>query len=229
MGCPSCHSLSRRAAALLEYQASGAARLRQSAAEAFTDWHASDLSRRLVLKCKEKTEADLALLRAARAFKLQHADFQRCRVDEMTMKQAQKTFRTPAGQLHFEWACFHSHMPMEQPLRWTARLLLRPSVRRMPTPAEPAWNLEGFSTLVKGALQPESHGPLATACDDPQGLSSLMAEVELASAAPDGSPSQRLSRDEQSWLISFLCGEPSDVAFDSISCTLDAHASAVGE
>ena len=108
MGCPRCLS-SRRAAALLEYQASGAARLRQSAAAAFTDWHASDLSQRLVLKCKEKTEADLALIRAARAFTLQHADFQRCRVDGMGIaEQASKTFRTPAGQLHFEWACLHS-------------------------------------------------------------------------------------------------------------------------
>ena len=57
--------------------------LRQSAATAFTDWHASQLSERLLDKCKAQTGTDKALLQAAQVFTLQHADMQSCVVGEI--------------------------------------------------------------------------------------------------------------------------------------------------
>ena len=57
--------------------------LRQSAATAFTDWHASQLSERLQDKCKAQTRTDKALLQAAQVFTLQHADMQSCVVGEI--------------------------------------------------------------------------------------------------------------------------------------------------
>ena len=104
----------------------GAATLKQAAAAtAFTEWHASDLSARLKGKCSEPTTTNAALLRTADAFTLQHAELHTCHVGQVIAEQTRKTFLSPVGQLHFEWACCHSMMPMELPLRWHCRLLLR--------------------------------------------------------------------------------------------------------
>jgi hypothetical protein len=196
--------------------ASSDARLRRSAASAFTDWHASDLGSRLLLKCKEPTTNNKLLLRAADLFTLQHADVQQCRIGEVIAEMTHKTFLTPVGQLHFEWKCCHSQMPMELPLRWNLQLLLRPTAERM-TLADPEWNDSNFSVLVAGEMLPDARGPPRTLCKDASGLSSLMKAVENAGDSP-------LPRSEATWLLSFLCGEPSDFAFDSLSGTLEVHA-----
>ena len=51
-------------------------------------------------------------------------------------------------------------------------------------------------------------------------LTRLLEAMETASTAGDAARTP-LPRRELIWLLSFLCGEPSDFAFDSLSGTLD--------
>ena len=210
------------------FSSSAEAHLKRSAVAAFTDWHASDLTCRLLQKCAKNTNADRALLRTARFFTLHFADVQHCTVGDIVAEQCKKTFLTPVGQLHFVWACCHSRMPMELPLRWSCSLLLRPAdAIWMPTPADPEWHdAGGFAVLAVGAMEPAARGPPTTSFDAAS-LRSLLDAMEKAAAedisagsAEGASTSTPLSRAELEWLISFLCGEPSDFAFDSLSGTL---------
>ena len=205
---------------------SDVAHLKRSAAMAFTEFHARDLNARLLSKCKDQTTIDQSLQRAAACFTLQYADIQRCRVGEVIAEVTQKSFLTPVGQLHFQWSCCFSQMPMELPLRWSCALLLRPldGSGWAPHPADPAWSEDGFATLVAGEMFPDTRGPPSTSCEDEQGLASLLAAMETASrCTDDDSTDASLARRDCEWLLSFMCGEPSDFAFDSLSGTLSAH------
>ena len=196
-------------------------------ATAFTDWHASDLSARLLGKCSETTVTNAALLRTATAFTLQHAELHTCRVGQVTAEQTRKTYLTPVGQLHFEWACAHSMMPMELPLRWNCRLLLRRAADWRPDSEDLEWTDDGVSELVAGEMQPSQPGtrdPPTTRCSDVRGLASLFAAMEeVAAASGDAAATPMLSHRKQTWLLAFLCSEPSDYCFDFFSGTLEAH------
>jgi hypothetical protein len=205
--------------------------LQRAAATAFTVAHAAELHARLQQKCEEGTAVDKALLRISSLFTLQHADLQRCKIDEIIAEEASKTFLTPAGQLRFEWACCHSQMPMELPLRWRLRLLLRPTEKAEPllSPVDSTWRDDKVTVLVEGAMDPDARGPPATICAGVSDLRRLFVAMERLAGgvdAVDAPTATPLSRDQLRWLLSFLCGEPSDFAFDSLSGTLHAHAAA---
>ena len=201
---------------------SSAPDLKKSAAAAFTGWHASELSAALEKKCADNTGSDRALLAVASCFTLQHADVQRCQVGEVAAEVTRKTFATPAGQLHFHWECCHSQMPMELPLRWNLSLLLRPAGHgSVSSPSDPEWTEEGFVGVAEGAMAPDARGPPMTFSEDVQELARLMEAMETASTV-GGAGSTPLPRRDLVWLLSFLCGEPSDFAFDSLSGTLEA-------
>lgn len=177
---------------------------RLDASAAFTAWHAADLAERLEKKCADGTERDQQLLRSASAFTLKHADLQRCVVDEVVAEQANKTFLTPVGELCFDWVSAHSMMPMELPLRWRCDLSLV---------AGP----ESARRLLAGEMRPDARGPPKATSAEPDELAALLDAMAVAA----GGPMQR--RDLQ-WLLAFLCGEPSDFAFDALSGTLEAVA-----
>ena len=196
-----------------------------AAAAAFTEWHASDLSARLKGKCSEPTTTNAALLRTADAFTLQHAELHTCQVGQITAEQTRKTFLSPVGQLHFEWACCHSMMPMELPLRWHCRLLLRRAADWRPDSTDLEWPCDDVSELVAGEMEPSQPGARAaptTRCSDPRGLAGLLEAMEEVAAVGDAAATP-LSRRKLTWLLAFLCAEPSDYCFDFFSGTLEAH------
>jgi hypothetical protein len=198
-----------------------------AAATAFTEWHARDLAARLKGKCSEPTTANAALLRTAAAFTLQHAQLHTCQVGQVTAEQTHKTYLSPIGQLHFEWACCHSMMPMELPLRWHCRLLLRRSAGWRPNSEDLEWTGDDVSELVAGEMQPSQPGtrtPPTTRCSDARGLAGLLeAMEEVAAVGGDAAATPPLSRRKLTWLLAFLCAEPSDYCFDFFSGTLEAH------
>jgi len=199
-----------------------------AAATAFTDWHASDLSARLKGKCFEPTITNAALLQTAAAFTLQHAELHTCCVGQITAEQTRKTYLTPIGQLHFEWACCHSMMPMELPLRWNCRLLLRRAADWRPeSAADLEWTGGDVSELVAGEMQPSQPGaraPPTTRCLDARGLQGLLeAMEEVAAVGCNAAATPPLPRRKLTWLLAFLCAEPSDYCFDFFSGTLEAH------
>ena len=197
-----------------------------AAAAAFTEWHASDLSARLKGKCSEPTTTNAALLRTADAFTLQHAELHTCQVGQITAEQTRKTFLSPVGQLHFEWACCHSMMPMELPLRWHCRLLLRRAADWRPDSTDLEWPCDDVSELVAGEMEPSQPGARAaptTRCSDPRGLAGLLEAMEEVAAVGDAAATPPLPRRKLTWLLAFLCAEPSDYCFDFFSGTLEAH------
>ena len=118
-------------------------------------------------------------------------------------------------------------MPMELPLRWNLRLLLRPPAEWSPIPSDAEWTEEGFSALLVGEMQAGTRGPPATSCPDAQGLSSVLDAMQSA-ASGGGGDASALPREKLSWLLSFFCAEPSDYAFDFVSGTIEAHADELG-
>ena len=197
-----------------------------AAAAAFTEWHASDLSARLKGKCSEPTTTNAALLRTADAFTLQHAELHTCQVGQITAEQTRKTFLSPVGQLHFEWACCHSMMPMELPLRWHCRLLLRRAADWRPDSTDLEWPCDDVSELVAGEMEPSQPGARTaptTRCSDARGLTGLLEAMEEVAAVGDAAATPPLSRRKLTWLLAFLCAEPSDYCFDFFSGTLEAH------
>ena len=198
-----------------------------AAATAFTEWHASDLSARLKGKCSEPTTANAALLRTAAVFTLQHAELHTCHVGQVIAEQTRKTYLSPVGQLHFEWACCHSMMPMELPLRWQCRLLLRRAADWRPDSKDLEWTGDDVSELVAGEMQPSQPGtrtPPTTRCSDARGLAGLLEAMEkVAAVGDDAVAPPPLPRRKLTWLLAFLCAEPSDYCFDFFSGTLEAH------
>ena len=186
----------------------------------FTLWHASELHDLLQRKCEEPTETNRALVATAAQFELQHAELQRCTYDQIVAEQYRKDFMTPAGRLRFDWAAVHSMMPMELPLRWRCSLLLQDATDGG------AWSDDASSSvLVSGEMQPAGGprpSPPKTECPDPSGLARLVEAMEAAPRPADTGPAPP-PRERLLWLLSFLCAEPSDYAFDSISGTLHAH------
>lgn len=187
----------------------------------FTLWHASELHELLKRKCSEPTEANRALITTAERFELQHAELQRCTFDQIVAEQYRKDFLTPAGRLRFDWAAVHSMMPMELPLRWRCRLLLQDEAD------SGAWSDDGSSSLlVAGEMLPAGGprpSPPTTECADPGGLARLMEAMQAGAPTVSDAQPAPLPRERLVWLLSFLCAEPSDYAFDAMSGVLDAY------